>query len=67
MRTEKVLKTLRVMEIDIGGRLLEEIEQYAVDNGITTEEAASRLLSFALKARFKSPKKKPVQVFRLSR
>lgn len=54
-------------ELDVAGRLLEQIEAYARERGMSNDEAASELLSFALKARFKSPKKRPVQVLRLPR
>jgi hypothetical protein len=67
MRTGKVPPCQKTIEIDVVGRLLDQVEQYAIERGITDEEAAAELLAFALKARFKSPKKRASQVLRFRR
>lgn len=66
MRTGKVPPSQKTIQLDVAGRLLEQVEQHALNNGMTDEEAATDLLAFALKARFKSPKKRAV-VLRLRR
>lgn len=38
--------------VELSGRLLEQLEQYAQEHGITTDEAAARLVSQALQARY---------------
>lgn len=67
MRTGRVPPPQKTIQVDVSGRLLEKVEQHAADNGMTDEEAASDLMAFALKARFKSPKKRAVQVLRFRR
>ncbi len=38
--------------VELSGRLLDQVEQYAKQHGITPEEAATRLVSQGLRARY---------------
>lgn len=38
--------------IELSGRLLDQVEQYAKQHGITPDEALSRLVSQGLRARY---------------
>lgn len=38
--------------VELSGRLLDQVEQYAKQHGITPDEALSRLVSHGLRARY---------------
>lgn len=53
--------------VELSGRLLEQLEQYAQAHGITTDEAASRLVSQAFRTRYVRKPQQPAQVLPLRR
>lgn len=67
MRNAKAPPKHKDLPVDVSGRLLTDIERYAKERGMTEAEAATDLMNFALKARFKTPKKPAGRVLRLPR
>lgn len=56
----------KTSSVELSGRLLDQLEQFAKAHGITTDEAASRLVSQSLRTRYVR-KTQPAQVLPLRR
>jgi hypothetical protein len=57
----------KTSSVELSGRLLDKLEQYAQAHGITTDEAASRLVSQSFRTRYVRKPQQPAQVLPLRR